>query len=374
MLERLTLDGALSVLGAAASSARKRIGWRSVTGTVSFLIITVAAIALYVALRDIDAGEVIAAVRAQPPYTVLLAGGFAAAGYFMLTCYDAFALRAIGKTAIPYRVAALASFASYTIGHNLGITVLTAGVIRYRVYAPWGLRVREIAAIALITSLTYWLGTALVLGVGMVSVPHAMSPLDRLPAPANRLIGFAILIALIGYFVWLLSAPRRRIGTPYWQIVVPGPRAMLLQMSIAGLDLVFVGSAMYALLPPQPPLNFFHLLTVFVASLLIGVVSHAPGSLGVMEAAMFLGLPQFKKEALLASLLTFRFIYFILPVAIAMLLLGGRELRKILGWVCAKPQMLLSFGARTENIRPPTGEESRGVSRAHTDIVTPEDM
>lgn len=367
------MDGALNVLAAPASSARKRIGWKSLSGAVSLLIIAGAAIALYASLRNIDVRGVVAAVRAQPPSAVLLASGFAAAGYFMLTCYDVFALRAIGRNAIPYRVAAFASFASYTIGHNLGATVLTASIIRYRVYAPRGLRVPEIAAIAFITSLTYWLGTAAVLGVCMVSAPGAISALDRLPAPANRLLGLAILFALAGYFVWLLPTPRR-IGTSHWQIAIPGPRAMLLQMAIASLDLVFVASAMYALLPRQPPLDFFHLLTVFVASLLLGVVSHAPGSLGVMEAAMFLGLPQFKKEALLAGLLTFRFIYFILPVGMAMLLLGGRELRKGLGWLRAKPRTLPAFRVRTEDMRPPPAEKSRAQERAHAGIAPREDM
>jgi hypothetical protein len=42
--------------------------------------------------------------------------------------------------------------------------------------------------------------------------------------------------------------------------------------------------------------------------------------------AMLVGLPQFPKEELLASLLIFRFVYFVLPLALAALLLGLREL------------------------------------------------
>ena len=367
------MDGASNVLGAVASAARKRIGWRSVTGAVSLSIIAVAAIALYRLLHDIDIRGVIAAVRAQPPSALLLASGFAAAGYLMLTGYDVFALRAICRKTIPYRVAAFASFTSYTIGHSLGATVLTGGVVRYRVYAPWGLRIREIAAIAFITSLTYWLGTALVLGGGMASVPEAISALDRLPAPDNRLIGLAILIALAGYFVWLLPAPRR-IGRSHWQIVIPGPRLMLLQISVASLDLVFVGSTMYVLLPPQPTLGLLHLLTVFVASMLIGVASHAPGSLGVLEAAVLLGLPQFKKEELLACLLTFRLIYFVLPAGAAVLLLGGRELRKILSGVRVKRRVWPSPHGRKEIMRPLAAEKARAAARTHADGVPPENM
>jgi hypothetical protein len=84
--------------------------------------------------------------------------------------------------------------------------------------------------------------------------------------------------------------------------------------------------AMYVLLPAQPAIDFITLLVIFVTAILLGFLSHAPGSLGVIEAAMLVGLPQFAKEELLASLLIFRFLYFMLPVSFAALLLGVREL------------------------------------------------
>jgi hypothetical protein len=88
---------------------------------------------------------------------------------------------------------------------------------------------------------------------------------------------------------------------------------------------------------------------IFAAAMLIGVVSHAPGSLGVMEAAMFIGLPQFRKEELLASLLTFRVLYFVVPLLLAVLLLGLREFRIVvagtIGRGGCKPTRV--FGALT---------------------------
>jgi glycosyltransferase 2 family protein len=323
----IILEGASNVLSTIASAARQRMGWSALTGAAGLAIVAVAAVALYRLLQGIDVRIFIAALRAQPPHALLLAGGFTAASYFMLTCYDVFALRAIGRKAVPYRVAALAAFTSYTIGHNLGATTLTAGVIRHRVYSFWGLRIRDIAAIAVITSLTYWLGNALVLGFGLLSTPDAAGALDRLPTSVNRLVGLALLIGLAGYFLWLLPRPRR-IGGSTWQITIPGPHSMLVQTSLAGFDLIFVALAMYVLLPPQPALDFLYLLTVVTIALLIGVTSHAPGSLGVLEAVILLGLPQFKKEELLACLLSFRFLYFVMPFAIAVLLLGLREFRK----------------------------------------------
>lgn len=361
------MDGASNVLSAIATAARKRIGWSTLTGAASLTIVAVSAVALYRLLHGVDVRTFVAALRAQSPHGLLLAGGFVVASYFMLTCYDVFALRAIGRNAVPYRAAALASFASYTIGHNVGATIFSAGIIRYRVYAFWGLRVRDIAAIAFITSLTYWLGNAMVLGIGFLSAPDALGALDRLPMPGNRLIGLALLIGLACYFLWLVPAPRR-IGRSHWQIVIPSPRSTLVQISIASLDLVFVALAMYVLLPPQPALDFPHLLTIFATALLIGVASHAPGSLGVMEAVMLLGLPQFKKEELLAGLLTFRLLYFVLPFVAAVLLLGLRECRKVLGGVRLRKRLLSSFHVLRRTVGQPPTERGRSLARAHSEL------
>jgi hypothetical protein len=80
-----------------------------------------------------------------------------------------------------------------------------------------------------------------------------------------------------------------------------------------------------------PAIGFLSLLVIFVMATLLGFLSHAPGSLGVLEAAMLIGLSQFDKEQVLASLLIYRALYFILPLFVAIMLLGVRELRLAVG-------------------------------------------
>jgi glycosyltransferase 2 family protein len=318
------LGRALGVMGAVAKAARQKIRWNAVAAVFSFSIVAIAALTLYSSLRQIQIAAVATELRSQSLQHGLIALGFVALAYLTLSLYDVLALQTIGRKAIPRRTAALASFASYTIGHNLGATVFTAGVIRYRLYSPWGLQAAEIGAIAFVTSLTYWLGNAFVLGCSLLYAPDAADALDRLPASINRLIGAALVLALAGYFVWLWRGPRR-VGRAKWRLTVPGPRGLPAQLAIGSLDLIFGAAAMYVLLPPQPSIDFPHLLTVMVAAMLAGVASHAPGSLGVFEAAMFLGLSQFNKEALLGSLLMFRIVYFVLPLFAAATVLGLRE-------------------------------------------------
>ncbi len=326
MLEARHTGPTSTVRSAIAHAISRKSGLSWIAAAISLAIVSVAAVTLWRVLHEIEFGGVLAALKAQSPRALLMAIAFVLAGYLTLTCYDVFALRAIGRRNVPYRVAALASFTSYTIGHNIGAAIFTSGLIRYRIYSTWGLSVREIARIAFITGLTYWLGNAFVLGCGIALAPGAASAVNHLPPTVNRLIGLAALMALNGYMLWLLPRPRS-IGRSHWRIALPNPPATLVQIGIGALDLTLVTLALYVLLPAQPAIDFFDLLVIFVTAMLIGVVSYVPGSLGVLEAAMFIGLPQFPTEGLLASLLTFRVLYFLIPLMLGTLLLGLREMR-----------------------------------------------
>jgi uncharacterized membrane protein YbhN (UPF0104 family) len=317
-------------IGAFTRAFQRTNGWHKVGVTIGIVIVAFALLTLFHLLRDIEIEKVGAALRLTSPYQIFLAGGFVAASYVTLTFYDFFSLRTIGRRDVPYRIAAMASFISYTIGHNLGATVFTAGAIRFRIYSAWGLSVADVVKIAFVTGLTFWLGNAFVLGAGMLWEPEAASAITQLPPWANRAIALAGLVVIAGYLLWLLPAPRA-IGRAGWRMTLPCAHLTLVQIGIGVLDLTAGTLAMYALLPAEPSINFTTLLVTFVAAALLGFLSHAPGSLGVFEAAMMVALPQFQKEELLASLLIFRVLYFMLPFCAAVLLLSARE-----GWLASK--------------------------------------
>jgi glycosyltransferase 2 family protein len=293
---------------------------------ISAAILIVAAAVLYHLLRDVEISKVIAALEAQSPWCVSIAGALVIAGYSNLVCYDLFALHTIGKRNIPLRVVAFASFTSYTIGHSLGAATLTCGLVRFRVYSFWQMNLIHIAKIALFTGMTYWLGNIVVLGGAAAYAPQALTTLDHLPSWLNRLAGLGGLLVVIGYLFWLAGG-RRLIGRDNWQVALPGVRGTLLQIGIGALDRMLASLSMYMLLPANPAVGLATVLVVFVLATLLGIVSHAPGSLGVVEAAILIGLPQYPREDLLAALVTFRVLDFFLPLMLATLMFGARELR-----------------------------------------------
>src|SRR5437588_2305475 len=186
----------LGLLRATARFINAKVGWNRVGFALSATIIVVALVVLYRMLRDINLDDVVAAFKATDISDLVSAAIFVAGGYFTLTFYDLFALRTIGHPEIPYRIAALAGFTSYSVGHNIGASVFTGGAVRYRIYSGWGLSVIEVTKICFVAGLTFWLGNATVLGLGILKAPQAARALDQLPLWTNRLLAIIILALL----------------------------------------------------------------------------------------------------------------------------------------------------------------------------------
>lgn len=303
---------------------RRSVGWQQLGVVLGIAIVAAAAFVLHDILRGIDVHELVDALRSTSRPRIALAACFVAGAYLTLTFYDYFALRTLGRGRIPYRVAALAGFTSYAVGHNVGATVVTGGTVRYRIYSAHGLDTLTVAKLCFLTGLTFWLGNATVLGVGIAVLPEAATAVLRLPPELNRALALAALTGLAGYLAWVASG-RRSLGRAGWRVALPGARLTLLQIAIGIVDLMCCTAAMYLLLPAAPTIDFGSLTVIFVLATLLGFASHAPGGLGVFDAAMLLALAQFDREDLLAGLLLFRLLYYIAPFGLALLILGLRE-------------------------------------------------
>ncbi|WP_315707122.1 MULTISPECIES: YbhN family protein [unclassified Bradyrhizobium] len=315
------------LLTALGRGFKKWIGWKRLGIAASFAIIAFAVTTLVRTLRGVDGGVILTALADIPPGHIALAALCVVGAFCTLTFYDFFALRTIGKKHVPYRIAALSSFTSYSIGHNIGATVFTGGAIRFRIYSDYGLSAIDVAKICFLSGLTFWLGNIFVLGIGMILHPSAASTMDQLPEAVNRLIGVGLVLAIFAYLGWLATGKdRRKLGQNGWKVVLPSTRLTFVQILIGVVDLGFCALAMYLLVPSDPPIDFMSLSVVFILATLLGFASHAPGSIGVFDAAMLVALPQFGREQLLATLLVFRVLYFVIPFATAISIMGFREL------------------------------------------------
>src|SRR3979411_819316 len=172
---------------------KEKIGWKRLGSPASLLIIVFAVTTLVRTLKGVDTGVILVALTEIAPHRIALAALCVVGAFCTLTFYDFFALRTIGKNQVPYRIAAMSSFTSYTIGHNIGATVFTGGAIRFRIYSDYGLNAIDVAKICFLSGLTFWLGNLFVLGFGMAWQPGAASAMDLLPPSMTGLLSLGCL-------------------------------------------------------------------------------------------------------------------------------------------------------------------------------------
>ena len=203
----------------------QKIGLHRLGIVLSLIIIAMAAVVLYRKLHNINVSKVLTAMATVEYRDVAISALFVAAGYFTLTFYDLFALRTIGRKDVPYRIAALAGFTSYSVGHNVGASVFTGGAVRYRIYSAWGLDAIEVAKICFIAGLTFWLGNTTVLGLRhspIIRRPRAPStscrPGSTARSPSRRSC------VLAGYVAWVWSDAARRSGAQTGRCGCPAGR------------------------------------------------------------------------------------------------------------------------------------------------------
>ncbi len=292
-------------------------------GVAASLIIVAGALTIFVhTILRIDPNKFKAAIAGTSGNQFMLSFAFTALSYLALTGYDALALRHL-RIKVPYRLTAVASFTSYAFSFTLGFPLVTGAAVRYWVYGPAGLSAGKIAGLTAVAGITFWLGMGLVVGVGFLSASDPIADIDHFHPLANRLIGLGAIAALIVYFAWITRMRWRRAAL-VGNFKLPGPKLTLGQMALGVIDICSASAALYVLLPQDNRFGFPTFATLYSFASMLGIASHAPGGIGVFEATILQGVGG-SQDAVLASLLLFRGIYYVVPFIAAMAMLGGVE-------------------------------------------------
>ena len=308
----------------AALPARKpHRGWHWLAAGFSLALFALSAIVLARTLSSVSYYELTGAIRATSAEQIVLAGLFTALSYLALTGYDALALRQL-KLKVPWGTTAMGSFTSYAISFTLGFPLITGGTVRYWIYSRAGLSAGKVASLTLVAGITFWLGMALVIGLALVLEAGPISYVNHFAPLANQAIGAAVLALVAGYLVWVLPG-HRHVRFQGMSLELPGLKLTLAQMLVGVVDLAAAAAVLFVLLPKTASLEYPTFLAIYVFGCLLGIASNAPGGIGVFEATMLKAVAGPGEEALLASLLLFRMIYYLAPFVLALAILGANE-------------------------------------------------
>jgi uncharacterized membrane protein YbhN (UPF0104 family) len=285
----------------------------------------IAAFSIYILAHAVSAVSLSAlreAIAATSANQLAAAALLTVVSYLALTGYDGLALRQLAAR-VPYKTTALASFTSYAISFTLGFPLITAGTVRYWIYSQVGLTASKVASLTVMAGVTFWFGNVFVLGTGLTFHASAISAINHLYPLLNMLMGMIILSAIIAYLAWV-TIRRRYLSIKGFRLELPGLGLTAGQIILGVIDQSAAAGALYVLLPNHAQFDYFTFAATYVFACILGVASNAPGGIGVFEAAMLKAVPV-SEEALLASLVLFRVIYYLVPFLFALAVLGAHE-------------------------------------------------
>jgi glycosyltransferase 2 family protein len=289
---------------------------------------------LYHELQWLSAQDIVDSLYAITPRQYLLAFLSTIVAYWALAWYDRIALLHLGVKHISWMFVALCSFTTYALAHNIGASVFSGAMVRYRAYSSKGLSGAQVAVLVGLCSFTFVLGTIILGGFVLAVNPRVLMRLDELlpdilisPVTA-RLLGILMLGFVVLYVLGSILR-LRPLTIRAFRLEYPRPEITARQLIAAPLELLGAAGIIYFALPEVGNPGFFVVLAVFLASFSAGLISHAPGGLGVFELVFITAMPDVPPDEVLAALLVFRLYYLLIPLALSLVVVATFERQRL---------------------------------------------
>jgi uncharacterized membrane protein YbhN (UPF0104 family) len=276
-------------------------------------------------LKGVHVGDVWQAIVDRGALAFALCVASCLLAYAALAWYDRIALMHIGRK-LSWLVVSVVSFTAYALGHNIGVSVLSSGVVRYRAYSRMGLTMGEVAIVTGFCAFTFAYGALFLGGIVLTFEPGLVSRLFEVPVGLALTLGLLMLAAVALY---QLGAVRhfKPLKIRSFQIAYPKPGIAFRQLFAAPIEIIGAAAIIHFALPDANHPGFFVVRGVFLASFCAGLVSNAPGGIGVFEYVFIKAMPEIPKPEVLAALIVFRLLYLLIPLAMscAVILMTERQ-------------------------------------------------
>lgn len=283
--------------------------------------------ALHHMLKEYRISDVRAAFQAIPTSLILWAIILSVLSYLVMTSYDAMALRYV-EHPIPYSRIALISFIGCAFTNSMGLSFLSGGAVRYRMYSAWNLNTAQIAKVVVFCAATTWMGFIILTGAGILLEPEAFSRIPNVPASAFKWAGIVLVGAPALYMLATLFLPgpvtlRRRTFT------LPSFPMALGQLFFSTAEIALAAGALYLLMPKEIGVAFPAFMALYSTAVVAGFASQVPGGLGVFETIILLLLPrEGGSPEVIMALFLFRIFYYLAPLGFSTLFLTFHETRR----------------------------------------------
>ena len=246
-----------------------------------------------------------------------MAAAAALLAYSSLAGYDRIALLHLRRK-MSWLFIALCSFTTYAVSHNIGASVVSGAVVRYRAYSPQGMPGSEIAVLIAFCSFTFILGVIITSSVVLLLEPHVLMRFNEDLTPTVAMVIAVIMLAFVLLYVFGSWMQLRPLQIGKFRLEYPRMSVVVQQLIVAPLELIGAAGIIYFALPEAGNPGFLIVLGIFLVSFSAALISHAPGGLGVLELVFLTGLPDMHQADVLAALIVFRLLYLLIPFAMSL--------------------------------------------------------
>ncbi len=291
---------------------------------VPFLLLAAAVFVLWREFRDVSPGEIGAAMRAWGYDSVAIALILSATSFTLMGVVEWFGLRWAGAR-LPVVPALWGSFLANAIGHTLGANLLVSGAVRARFYNRFGVSLKQVAATTVFHGVSFAVGLSALAGISLLVADGHDGAVTRIARPVADGLGGLLVGAVICY-VMLCGTLKKPLSGFGYRLKLPSWRVALAQIGLGAVDNAVAAGIIWSLLP-EGSIGYFSFVGAYAPSVVVGLISHVPGGVGVFEGSMSALLAGVPAAPLAAAFLGYRLAFFLLPLLIAGLALTGDAMR-----------------------------------------------
>ncbi len=274
--------------------------------------------------RSVDWQDVLRAARANPPMTLVLALALTVLSHAWMSSYDLIGRHVTGH-GLPVPRVCLVAWLSYAFGLCLGAVIGGAGM-RWRLYGQLGLKTTDIAQVYGLSVITNWLAYPVLLGLSLVATPITLPAQWHVGRQTLMVLGAILPLLSLAYLGACAFASRRRWQWRGKSFELPSGRVAMVQLLLSAGNWLLIATILYLLLGSK--IDYWLVLGVMLLSAVAGVLIHVPAGLGVIEAVFVALLVSWMPQSeILAALLTYRALYYLAPLLLALISYGIFELR-----------------------------------------------
>lgn len=280
--------------------------------TIAFFILV--PVLLFFLIKNVDWQEVATALQKLQPHKLALGLAIAVASYLLFSSFDLFSRYYVGHT-LPIRQVWPLAFVCCVFNLNLGASV--GGIaLRFRLYSRLGLDAPTVTKILTFNFLTNWMGYLFLAGIIFSSRLLQLPQTWKIGTTGLQVIGVFFLGLFSAYLLACQFSKKRSWRLFGQEIDLPGIKLALCQTVLSAANWSLMALLIFCLLPGD--IFYPTILGTLLLSSLAGMIMRVPGGIGVLEAVFVTLLQhQLGKGTILAALIGYRCIYFLLPLAIA---------------------------------------------------------